>query len=280
MQPSRTSGVIPLRPLTLGELLDAAVVLLRRGAVALLLAGVVLAVAEQLALYPLRVAAGVTAPGYLPHSDRLGEYWLLVAAGFGTEAVAIGLLGGLTARAAGTDLLGGRLPTRRLLAPAGSRTVAVTAVALVAGVATGICALAGLVPWIFGYGLVGLAAPAVVIERRGPGAALLRSVILAGRRGMRASWIRITGYLAWFAVRAMLTFVGPLLLYALSGYRAWPLWGAAALAVAVNAVAYPTLACLDAVLYLETRMRTEGLDIWLGRALHAGPLPDLSKVAP
>ena len=50
-------------------------------------------------------------------------------------------------------------------------------------------------------------------------------------------------------------------------------WGhlvAGAAWAAVNAVAYATLACLDAVLYLETRMRTEGLDIALGRALRRG----------
>jgi hypothetical protein len=38
----------------------------------------------------------------------------------------------------------------------------------------------------------------------------------------------------------------------------------------VNAVAYPALACLDAVLHLENRMRVEGLDIALSRALRLG----------
>jgi hypothetical protein len=40
-----------------------------------------------------------------------------------------------------------------------------------------------------------------------------------------------------------------------------------------NALAYPMLACLDAVLHLEARMRTEGLDIALRRSLHLGTDP-------
>jgi hypothetical protein len=273
VQPSRPSGVVPLRPLTLGELLDAAVGLLRQNAWSLLLVGGAVAAVEQIVLYPLRLAASVTAPGYLPHSDRLGQYWLLLAAGFATEAVAIALLGGPAARAAGADLLGGRQPMSAQALP-------VAVIALVAGLVVGVCTLAGLVPWVFGYGLVGLAAPAAVIERRGPGSALLRSVTMSARTGMRASWIRVAGYLAWLAVRMTLALGGPLLVYAFTGSRPWLPWLAAALAATVNTVAYPALACLDGVLYLDTRMRTEGLDIWLGRALRTGVLPDLARVAP
>ncbi len=35
----------------------------------------------------------------------------------------------------------------------------------------------------------------------------------------------------------------------------------------VNTLAYPALACLDAVLWLDIRMRTEGLDLSLRRSL-------------
>jgi hypothetical protein len=36
--------------------------------------------------------------------------------------------------------------------------------------------------------------------------------------------------------------------------------------VVVDAIAYPALACLDACLHLENRMRTEGLDLALATA--------------
>ncbi|GII23571.1 hypothetical protein [Planosporangium mesophilum] len=282
MQPSRPPGVIPLRPLTLGELLDTAIELLRRNAVALLLAGPAVAAAEQAVLYPLRAAAAITPPGYLPHG-RLGGYWLVIAAGFATEAVVIALLGGLAARAAASDLLGEHLPARRLLAPTGSRFGAVAVVALVAGLAVGVCTVVGLVPWVIGYGLVGLAVPTLVIDRYGVGRALLRSARLSVRAGMRAASVRVAGYLAWLAIRAALTLGGPFVLYELFPGQPWLPGAVVAIAVAVNGVAYPALACLDAVLHLETRMRTEGLDIWLARALRPGAAEvgaDLPRVLP
>ena len=63
-------GALPLRPLTTGELLDAAVALLRTRAGLLLGAGFLAALAEQAVLFPLRRAADVDA-SYLPGDDRL-----------------------------------------------------------------------------------------------------------------------------------------------------------------------------------------------------------------
>ena len=48
----------------------------------------------------------------------------------------------------------------------------------------------------------------------------------------------------------------------------------------MNSVAYPALACLDAVTHLDTRMRTEGLDIQLARTpagLVAAGLPAVDR---
>jgi hypothetical protein len=268
--------VVPLRPLTLGELLDAGVALLRRHAAVLLLAGVVAAVAEQCVLWPLRQLAGTSAPWYWVDSDRLGGYWLLIAAGLGTEAAMIALVGGLAARVAGPDLLGTRLPNRRLVAPKGSRAVAVAAVAALTAPIVAVSALALLVPWVVGYGLTGLAVPAVVIDGYGPGGAVLRSIVLSARHGLRAMWVRVAGYLGWLAIRGTLAYGGAGVLLLFFGDTPWLPWAAIGIATAVNAVAYPALACLDAVLHLETRIRTEALDIWLSRR----PTAQLLRVKP
>src|SRR2546429_37231 len=118
----------------------------------------------------------------------------------------------------------------------------------------------------------GLAAPALVIEHRGPLSALGRSFALVGRGGLRPGAIRLLGYLAWWTIRLALAAGGYAALQLtgqLSGGVALRLAGVLAW-VLVNTVAYAVLGCLDAVLHLETRMRVEGLDLALGRAARRG----------
>jgi hypothetical protein len=259
------SSALPLRPLTTAEVLDVAVSLLRDHARVLLPAGLVLAAAEQLALAPLRSAAGVHPPWFLPQSGAESLYWLLLVLGCGTEAAIIALLGGLSARAASAGLLGHRLSARQLLAPRGGRFPAVLLLAVVAGLATAGGALLGPL-WAVGYALVGLAVPALVVDGVGPGQALGRGAALASRSGLRAGAIRVLGYVTWLVIRLGLGIGG---VYALSRTplgEGWTTQASIAVWLLVNSIAYPTLACLDAVLHLETRMRTEGLDIWLSRA--------------
>jgi hypothetical protein len=275
--------LLPLRPLTVGELLDAAVSLLRAHGRALLPVAALLAAVEQALLAPLRLAAEAEPPIYLPaivEGDLFepvdvlhpGLHWLMLAVGAATEVMIIALLGGLTARAAGADLLGQRPTARQLLRPRDGRFGAVAVVAVVAGATMFVAALAGPA-WFLVFGLLGLAAPAVVLDRLGPGRALRRSAVLASRAGLRAAAIRTLGYVAWLAIRVALGLGAYASLDALSlGGAEWTAPMSALAWLLVNTVAYPTLACLDAALHVETRMRTEGLDILLSRAGRRGPL--------
>jgi hypothetical protein len=271
--------VIPLRPLTLAEILDAAVELLRRNALGLLTVSVVLAIAEQAALFPLRIAATVTPPWYEPRLAHLDWYWLLLAVGFGTEGAIIAILGGLAARAAVPALAAGAAhgtapvtPAPRWLAGRGARLGGLTLLAVLVGVGGLLTAAAGLLPWIGWYLFTGLAAPALVAERRGPFSALGRSFSLVARGGLRPGGIRLVGYLAWWLIRLALAAGGLAALQLtdqltsgialrLAGVAAW---------VMVDTVAYAALGCLDAVLHLEARMRVEGLDLALDRAMRQG----------
>ncbi|GAA1040080.1 hypothetical protein GCM10009557_60360 [Virgisporangium ochraceum] len=269
------TGVLPLRPLTLGELLDAAVALLRGHAKVLLATGFVLAVVEQVVLYPLRV--GTARPPYMfPYDDRLELYWLALSVGFATEIAIITALGGLTAQAAGPALLGERSRIRFR----GGQFGAVAVLAGAAGAAGFLAAIACGVPWFALYALIGLVVPALVIDRVGPLRAIGRSMVLSCRGGLRGAFVRLAGYVAWGAVRVALG-IGTLALIdlavdSLDDDIAWLIAGTAW--ALVNTVAYPALACLDAVLHLETRMRTEGLDITLSRARATGRPPAASLV--
>jgi hypothetical protein len=109
----------------------------------------------------------------------------------------------------------------------------------------------------------------LVIDRaRNP---LGRSLVLAARSGLRGFWIMVTAYLTWLAIRFALGAGWSALGTAVTGsqpeWQAWlfPIsWGLA------NTVAYAALACVAAVLLLEVRVRTEGLDIAISRARSRG----------
>lgn len=264
------TAVLPPRPLTVGELIDSAVLLLRDHARVLVPVAVVLAVLEQLLLHPLRLVAEVTAPAYLPRLDELPAYWFLLAIGAACETVIIALVGNLAARAAGTALLDPAARVRRLLHPHGARFAATTLVALLAGAVMFVAALA-MPAWVIGFALLGSVAPAIVLDRLGPFRAMWRSAVLALRAGGRAAGVRVLGYLVWWLLRIGLA-VGAVTGLGSVGllHPDWRVPVSLAIWAAVNSVAYPALACVDAVVYLETRIRTEGLDIVIARARQAG----------
>ncbi|SCL19814.1 hypothetical protein GA0070624_1845 [Micromonospora rhizosphaerae] len=281
MSDAGPTAVLPRRPLTVGELLDSAVLLLRGQARLLVPLAALLALGEQLLLHPLRTLAGTHPPTYWFNDDRLGWYWLLLAVGAGTEATIIALLGNPAARGAGAALLGRRAGPRELLRPAGARWAATVSLALLAGLVVLMASLFGPA-WFVAYGLLGALTPALVVDRLPAPRAPLRALGLAVRSGGRAAGIRLLGYLGWWLIRLG---IGLGLFYGLAsldlldlGDLSWALPVATAAWVAVNAVAYPALACLDAVLHLETRMRTEGLDIRLSRAPAGTPEPVLLAV--
>ncbi|OJF15334.1 hypothetical protein [Couchioplanes caeruleus] len=265
---------LPLRPMTLGELLDAAMTLLRARALPLLLTAGVLAALEQALLMPLRHAASASPPLYGPAEDDFESWWLLVAAGFATEGFIVCVLGALAAAAAGPALLGRPVRHRELWAR--TRPVPTLLAALALGAACGVAAFAGFVGWIVVYGFFGLVSAVIVIERSG---SFLRSARLAARGGMRGVWTRLTAYLTWLAVRVVLGAGWVAIFATVTGDRpGWLDWITPVAWGAANAVAYAALGCVDAVLLLETRIRTEGLDIAVARIRSRGGDPAAALV--
>src|SRR5439155_2021416 len=201
-----------MRPLTVGEGLDAAVALLRPYAGLLIGMGLALSAIEQAVLIPFRWwADSVRTPGlysYEVDTDHWLAVWLTMSLGFGLEAMIIALLGGLAARAGGPALLGTPPTWRQLLTARDTRYGSVIVIALVAGLAGGGGALLCGLPWFVAYGFLGLAVPAAVIDRVGPGRALARSMTLVGKAGLRPAAIRLLGYAAWLVVRLALGWVG------------------------------------------------------------------------
>ncbi|WBB47498.1 hypothetical protein O3597_20460 [Verrucosispora sp. WMMA2044] len=270
--------VLPGRPLTTGELLDSAVLLLRGQAPVLLPVAAVLAAAEQLVLLPLRTAVGATAPlWWVSDTNELDTFWFLLTLGAATEAMIILLLGNPAARAAARALVGRRSTVAEAWG-SGGRWGATVLLCAAVGALMLLASLLGPA-WFVGFALLGAVAPALVVDRVAPVRAINRSAALAVRLGGRAAALRVLGYLVWWIIRVGLgwgTFTGLTTL----GLTTEGWTGAMAMLVwaAVNAVAYAALACLDAVLHLETRIRTEGLDIRLSHAPGAARTTELLAV--
>ncbi|GLY97723.1 hypothetical protein [Actinoplanes sp. NBRC 103695] len=258
---------LPLRPMTLGELLDAAMALLRRRALPLFAAGILLAAAEQVALAPMRSWAHLTPPWYGPTEAYLIPWWITVAAGFGTELFVLTLLGAYAAAAAGPALLGQEVRHRALWRR--SRPLAAAGLALWLGAVGTVGALLVVIPWAVFYGFFAMTPAALVIDRaKNP---LGRAMRLAGRQTARGFWILITAYLTWAAVRGALGIGWTEMVRLITGaepeFQTWVVPAARALG---NGVAYAALACVSAVLVIDVRVRTEGLDILISRTRSLG----------
>ncbi|GIF77023.1 hypothetical protein [Asanoa siamensis] len=251
----------------MGELLDAALLVLRAHAAVLLPLAAALAVGEQFLLAPLREWAGFDLTDPFRYLDRhFGEVWTVLCVGAGLEAMIIAVLAAPAARAAGALLLGRPLDNRDAIDPRGLRPIATVALALFAGVVVATVSFAGPA-WAVAFGFTVLAVPALVVDRVNPFRAIGRGAVLAVRSSGRGLWVVLVAYLTWWLIRILVGTVGGNLLYQLVPLRPEALgvllFG---MRVAVNTLAYAALACVAATLHLETRFRAEGLDIALGRA--------------
>ena len=276
VQPCHTvapPSALPRRPLTIGELLDAAAQLVRNRAVALLPVAVLLACAEQAALHPLRVALGVDFLNGFNDGfwETLGALWLVMAVGCGLEAFIITFLGTRTGALAAQDLTATPAKPRAMLKPRWHDIGALTVAAPLAGAMTAAGAFLGPL-WVLGYGLFGMAGAAMGLERRGTLRGLGRAAGMAFRNGMRAAWVRTLGYSAWLLLRLGF-FFGMLGLFDLLPLTdTGQAWAMTAGFVIANSAAYLYLASLDACALAEGRFRSEGLDVWLSRAERHAPL--------
>jgi len=269
-------AALPRRPLTIGELLDAAVQVIRGPAWVLLPLALVFAIAEQGILLPVRDALGVDfLDGFQDDfGTTVAALWSITALGLGLEAFIITALGPWAGRAVAADLIGQPLPAGRLIRPRAKEIATVLVAAPTAALFSTVGALL-LIFWVPGYALFGLAGAAAGMERRGPLSAIARSARLAFRGGMRATRVRILGAISWLILRlgffsGVSALLSMLPLNDIAGF-----WVLTAGFVIGNAAAYAFLAALDAATLAECRFRSEGLDIWLSRAERHGQLtPD------
>jgi hypothetical protein len=263
---------VPLRPLGLAEILDGSVRAVRRNPRVLLGASVIVAVVQVTLVAALQLSA-------FRDLDTVG---LQVMSGLVVGGVATGLLAGALSGSIVADVLGGR-PTpgtawrqvRGRLGP----LVALTVVVVLAQDALLALCLSGVLLW----GLWAVAVPALMVERTGVFGALSRSVQLVKGSFWRVWGIRAVGVAVTSFLGLMVTIPFVVLAVFVTGVDS----NAAGGPPADHLVAYvlitslgsviaasltgPIRAGIDVLLYLDLRIRKEGLDIAI--ALSAAEAP-------
>ncbi len=307
-------GVVPLRPLTLGEIYDGAFQAMRRnpaammGSAALVLTVITLletlvqvVLAENLALL------ATMDPTYVPSDSDLlagaGSLGVFALLALVLNLVGISLLTGILVTAVSQAVLGHR-PTfgdvwraaaPRMLPLAGlvvlfviayavfSILVFVPGVVLTAAVgAVGVVVLVlGLFAWIaallYLFARLSLAAPALVLERIGVLAAIRRGWTLTRGSVWRCLGILLLAGLIVGVANTALTVPGFLVSsfygaansddpLATAGFAPVQLVITGVSSIVASTIVFPFWAGVTSLLYIDLRMRREGLDVELARA--------------
>lgn len=270
--PQRASqpGILPLRPLTAGEILSAAIVVVRRhflvlgpiGFVASLLSGLtewaILAASgsvDDFTNWSTNMFQGGTIPGIVLVASLAS---LSVSVLCGTA------LSGVATVFAAQDTMGAPARTGALKERLAGRWLVLIGVAVVIGIGVTIGFALLIIPGILVYVAWSVATPAAVMERADVGTALRRSVLLTA--GHRARVLGLT--LAPLATAFLLSAVISVILVTVAGEFSTNASMLASVLVSALVAAFTSswLAAVIALYYVDLRIRKEGL----GEALAAG----------
>ena len=260
--------VVPLRPLGAADLLDGSVRLVRRHARAAFTLSVPFAVVRAVLGAALELAGDST-------FTRLGILGsLAIAGGFGSV-----LTGLLTPVFAG-DLLGEQVSAPAALRRVGRRWWPLVVLSVSAAVAENVALGAGGAGGIWLWGVWAVATPAMIVEGLGVRRAFGRSVGLVRTKFWRTWGLRALG---WVLTWVLSLFVRlPFLLAAgvlanVNPFDSTTSPTTSALYIAVGGIGTllsvglvaPVTSAIEVLLYLDLRMRREGMDVVL--ALPSAP---------
>lgn len=310
-------GIVPLRPLGLGEIYDGAFQAVRSNPAAMIGAAAVvvtLMTAVQIVLQAWMTGslAGLlesasAAPDQVPDTnaivDALGATGLGALASGAVSAIALSVLTAIVIVVVGTAVLGRRTEGGELWRRVRARLLPLIGVTLLVGLITGaavlVCLAPGLAALVFS-GVAGvlllllgglaavvlyvwldtrlvMAGPALVLEEQ----PVLRSIARSWRLTSRGLW-RLIGIRALtvvivvvttaivsapFSIASMALFPGDVADPFASLTPTVPALVLQGIGSAIAAtIVYPFAAAVTALLYVDQRMRLEGLDVELARA--------------
>ncbi|HUQ58187.1 hypothetical protein [Lentzea sp.] len=291
-QPSIKPGVIPLRPLAVGEIVDGAITTMRRypkliiGAAAIVAAITqIIGLLVQLPFLDDLTALATLDPNAMTDEQILDQFRDSMVGFFGGTFLSIlpllfgtVFLSGFITVVVGHAVLGEPVTFAQAWEEFKPRLLPLLGATLLSGLAITVglifCGIPGIYLWV----LFALVTPALVLERCGVGTAFGRSKAL-----VKGAWWRTFGVLLLTVVISsviswIISLPFGILGSASTGFSADP---AAALsigslilatigAIIASTITLPFSSAVTVLLYVDRRMRAEGMDIELQRAAGHG----------
>jgi hypothetical protein len=287
-----TAGGIPLRPLGVGDILDGTFTTIRRNPRATLGLAVLLITLQQALVVGAQLITGdiPTLTGF-----GGGSFSLELLGGFGgligtlLSAVVGAVLTGMLVVVVSEDVLGRRVTAGQVWARVRPRLWALLVAAAIAGLLPYVGLLFLVIPGVILWGAWALTTPALVLEGLGPFQALRRSWRLAWPAFARVWSVRtlseLLATLMQFLIAVPFAVGGTLVALALGGDEGSQLPVLALVLVVLGGIVAgtltaPFLAGVLALLYVDRRMRAEGLDLVLQRQARASALRPPAVTAP
>jgi hypothetical protein len=277
-----TVGGIPLRPLGVGDLLDGTFTTIRHNPRATIGLAALLITLQQGLVVGAQLLTGdiPTLTGFAGDTvsiELLGGFGGLI--GTLLSAVVGAVLTGMLVVVVSEDVLGRRVTAGQVWARVRPRVWPLLVAAAIAGLLPYVGLVFLVAPGVILWGAWALTTPALVLEGLGPIQALRRSWRLAWPAFPRVWSIRtlseLLATLMQYLVAVPFVLAGTLLAFALGADEGNQLPVVALVVVVLGAIAAgtltaPFLAGVLALLYVDRRMRAEGLDLVLQRQARAG----------
>lgn len=264
---SARTGPLPLHPMSVSDILDGAIKLLRANARTMLLIVATFMVPLEfiLAFLQRNVNGGkgifdiLKDPTAASAQNDPSTTFALAAVTYLTFWIVVPLVCGGASRVVMTSYLGGELGAKEAIFAALRRAPALIAATLVVHVLELIAGVACVIPALFLMPMFMMTAPAIAIEELGPIAGIRRSVRLARRRYWPTVGIALlSGVLAYF-LDNILGLIPNLIGLVIGLHWGWVLIAAGGVLEAF--VTVPLITIVATLVYLDARIRQEGFDL-------------------
>lgn len=283
-----TPGCVPLRPLTLSDILDGSFQTIRRNPRATLGLSAVIAVAQvsvlaifQVVMFSMLRDAKVSNSSSDPNQIDVGQLVGVLSSLFSAlvlSAVFGAILTGMLTLVITQDVLGNRVPLDAVWAQVRPRIAALIGVSLLVGLLQLIGLALFIAPGVWLWGVLAVSVPALMVENIGVRAAMRRSRALVRGTFWRVWGIRALGTIMVSVLTGIASIPFTIIALVVShhglgdianGEGGLPI--AYVLITSIGAIitttfTAPIKAGIDALLYVDLRMRKEGLDIALQQA--------------